>query len=103
MEPDELYEAMLKTSGARGALAALILANDHKGARLRAQQMSQADLISLVLLFTHEYVGGTITATERVLEQGGMEPEQAHREAPEIAMLQFRVAAEMWPQRGSEE
>lgn len=96
MDQDELYEAIVKTTGIRDAIAALILAEDHKGARQRAGQISRADLISLVLLSAHDYVGGRLTAMERVLAEQGKEPEQARREAREAAMLQFRATAQMW-------
>jgi hypothetical protein len=99
MDPDELYEAIVKTSGARSAIAALLLANDHTGARQRAQQMNREDLISLVLLSAHEYMGGYLTALEGQLEQQGKGPEQARREAREMAMLHFRTEAQMWSVR----
>lgn len=97
MEPDELYEASVKTSGARGALAALILAEDHEGARLRVQHMNRGDLTSLILVFMHEYVAGYVAAVERTLGQQGKEPEEVRREAREMAMVHFRVTAQMWP------
>ena len=49
-----------------------------------------------VLLSVHEYVGGYLQALEQQLQQQGKEPEQARRQAREMAILHFRATAQMW-------
>jgi hypothetical protein len=95
MDHDELLEAIMKVTGPRAAIAALVLVGDHKGARQRAEQMSPDDLLSLVLLSAHEHAFGYVEAIEQQLKLHGRTPEQASQEARETALISLRATARM--------